>query len=306
MMQNKVYTILSCEFSAGHFIRIGENRNINIYVGRDDFGRYSFDFRGRFKIMKTKSSEVISVSHVACNEEIFLRFSLENPALLEYFCAFCEDMMSSILVINDCETAYQALRTRYFSWKQLFKPNHGNLSEKEIMGLIGELLFLKNVMIPEKGIDKALESWTGPEKTHKDFSFDDEWYEVKTISAGKDSVHISSIEQLDSSVSGSLVVYILEKMSTTYNGIKLNNLVNEIIESINSIHHKDYFLAKLALHSFDFSPENDSYVYNLKSLNIYQVEGDDFPRVMSDSLPNAITKVQYDIILSNIENFRVS
>lgn len=51
----------------------------------------------------------------------------------------------------------------------MFKPNHGNLSEIEIMGLIGELLFLKGVMIPDKGLDKALESWTGPEKTHKDF-----------------------------------------------------------------------------------------------------------------------------------------
>lgn len=305
-MQNKIYTLLSVEFPASHFIRIGENRNINIYVGRDDFGRYSFDFRGRFKIMKTKSSEVISVSHVTYNDEVFLRFSLENPALLEYFCTFCQDLVSSTLVINDDETAYQALRVRYFSWKQLFKPNHGNLSEFEIMGLMGELLFLKDVMIPEKGVDKALESWTGPEKTHKDFSFDDEWYEVKTIGAGKESVHISSIEQLDSFVSGSLVVYALEKMSTTYNGLKLNTLVNEIIDSIGTTHQKDYFMAKLALYGFDFSPENDNYVYDLKSLNIYQVAGDDFPRVTSDSLPNAITKVQYDILLSNIEDFKVS
>ena len=305
-MQNKIYTILSGEIPANHFIRIGENRNISIYVGRDDIGRYSFDFRGRFKIMKTKSSDVINVSHFEYKDEVFLRFSLENYALLEYFCTFCQDLVSSTLVIHDDETAYQALRVRYFSWKQLFKPNRGNLSETEIMGLIGELLFLKNVMIPEKGVEKALESWTGPEKIHKDFSFDDEWYEVKTIGAGKDSVHISSIEQLDSSISGTLVVYTLEKMSTAYNGLKLNILVNELIESIGTIHQKDCFLAKLALFGFDFSPENDNYVYDLKSLNKYQVDGKGFPRVMRDSLPNAITKVQYDILLSNIEDFKVS
>ena len=73
----------------------------------------------------------------------FMRFSLENPALLEYFCTFCEDLITSTQVISDDETAYQTLRARYFSWKQLFKPNHGNLTEIEVMGLIGELLFLK-------------------------------------------------------------------------------------------------------------------------------------------------------------------
>ena len=47
------------------------------------------------------------------------------------------------------------------------------------MGLIGELLFLRDEMIPTKGLDAALESWMGPEKTHKDFSYDNDWYEVK-------------------------------------------------------------------------------------------------------------------------------
>lgn len=87
-MQTKIFTILSGDISASHFIRIGDNRNINIYVGRDEYGRYSFDFRGSFKISKTKSSEIISVSHINCNNDIFLRFSLERPSLLEYFCTF--------------------------------------------------------------------------------------------------------------------------------------------------------------------------------------------------------------------------
>lgn len=305
-MQTKIFTILSEDIPVSHFIRIGSNRNINIYVGRDEYGRYSFDFRGKFKISKTRGSEIISVSHINCNDDIFLRFSLEKPSLLEYFCTFCEDLMASCTTINNNEVAYHTLRTRYFSWKQLFKPNHGNLSEIEIMGLIGELLFLRGVMIPDKGLEKALESWTGPEKTHKDFSFNEEWYEIKTITAGKETVHISSVEQLDSDVCGSLVVYALEKMSTSYNGLTLNTLVNNIIASINSNVQKDYFLAKLGLYGFDFSPENDNYVYDLRSMNIYKVEGDSFPRIMREKMPEAISKIQYDIVLSNIEKFKIS
>lgn len=305
MMQNNILAIFSEKIPASHFVRIGTNHKISIYVGRDDYGRFSFDFRGKFKVCRTKSSEVINISHIYYKEEIFMRFSLENPALLEYFCAFCEDLVLSTVAINDDETAYQVLRNRYFSWKQLFKPNHGNLTENEIMGLIGELLFLKDVMIPDKGDDKALESWTGPEKTHKDFSFDEEWYEIKSITAGKDAVHISSLEQLDSNIDGFLVVYSLERMSATYNGIKLNAIVKDVIESIKANHLKDYFLAKLALYGFDFSPENDNYVYELKNINTYNVVGD-FPRVTREELPEAICKVQYDILLPNIENFKIS
>ena len=170
-MQIKIYTLLSGDFKASHFIRIGENHNISLYVGKDEMGRYAFDFRGRFKVARTKSSEVISVTHINSGDEKFIRFSLENPALLEYFCTFCEDLITSTQVISDDETAYQTLRARYFSWKQLFKPNHGNLTEIEVMGLIGELLFFRDEMIPTKGLDAALDSWIGPEKTHKDFSY---------------------------------------------------------------------------------------------------------------------------------------
>ena len=117
---------------------------------------------------------------------------------------------------------------------------------------------------------------------------------------------ISSVEQLDSEVCGSLVVYALEKMSTSYNGLRLNALVTNIIASISSTIQKDYFLAKLGLYGFDFSPENDNYVYDLKAMNIYKVEGNDFPRVMREKLPKAISKIQYDIVLSNIEKFKIS
>lgn len=305
MMQINIFPILSGDFEASHFIRLGENHNINLYVGKDEYGRYSFDFRGKFKPARTKSSEVICVTHIQGNEDNYLRFSLENPALLEYFCTFCEDLIASTMVITDEETAYQTLRARYFSWKQLFKPNHGNLTEYEIMGLIGELLFLRDKMIPNKGPDTALDSWTGPEKTHKDFSYDDDWYEVKTISFGKESVRISSIEQLDGNVDGFLVVYSVERMSPSFNGLKLNSLINELISMIKGSNQKEIFLAKLGLYGFDFSPDNDNYVYDLKNVAAYKVNQEGFPRVTKDILPESIIKVQYEILLSDLDSYQV-
>jgi len=188
----------------------------------------------------------------------------------------------------------------------LFRPDNARMTETEMMGLIGELLFLKDHMIPERGITVALESWMGPEKTHKDFSDQNDWFEVKTISFGKESVRISSIEQLDSDIDGALVVYELEKMSPSFEGIKLNQLVNNIIALLSDAPQRNTFMAKLQLFGFDFSNENDNYVFALKNEHMYKVDTDTFPRIHRNMLPEAISRVQYELLLTELEPFKLN
>ena len=303
-MKNDIYKIFSEDFPSRHFVRIGENKHISLYIGRDDDARYSFDFRGNFKPSRIPSSDVIDVEQYKNETELTLRFSLDNGELLEYFCIFCQDLLESTKAIIDDETAYKTLRARYFSWRQLFKPDKGKLTETEIMGLIGELLFLQSSLFPEKGIDKAIESWTGIEKAHKDFSFDDVWYEIKTINFGKESVRISSLEQLDSDVVGHLAVYILEKMSPSFNGIRLNELVTSIISQLENATQKELFMDKLNLYGFDFSPEYDQWVFSLRDFSIYTVAVNNFPRISRMMIPEAVTKVTYEILLNEIQQYK--
>ena len=304
MSNNDVYKTFREDFPSRHFIRFGDNRHLSLYIGRDDDARYSFDFRGKYKPVRISSSDVIAVEQYKDGDLLTLRFSLENNELLEYFCTFCQDLLDSVKVTSEDETAYHTLRSRYYSWRQLFRPDNNRLTEAEIMGLIGELLFLKDYMIPERGIDIALESWMGPEKTHKDFSDQQDWFEVKTISVGKESVRISSIEQLDGDTDGYLVVYELEKMSPSFDGILINKLVNEIIALLANASQRETFMAKLQLFGFDFSNENDNLVFALRNKNIYKVDLKSFPRVRRVMLPDAITRVQYEILLTEIESFK--
>ena len=306
MNNNEIYKTFRDDFPSRHFIRYGENRHLSLYIGRDDDARYSLDFRGKYKPVRISNSDVIVVEQYKNGDFLTLRFSLENNDLLEYFCTFCQDLLDSVKVMNDDETAYHTLRSRYYSWRQLFRPDNARLTEAEIMGLIGELLFLKDYMIPERGIDVALESWVGPEKTHKDFSDQHDWFEVKTISFGKDSVRISSIEQLDSDIDGTLVVYELEKMSPSFEGIRLNQLVNSIIALLVNSSQREIFMAKLQLFGFDFSNENDTIVFALRGKNTYRVDTQDFPRIHRSLLPDAITRAQYEILLTKIEPFRLN
>lgn len=305
MNNNEIYKTFREEFPSRHFIRFGDNRHLSIYIGRDDDARYSFDFRGKYKPVRITSSDVIAVEQYKQGDLLTLRFSLENSDLLEYFCTFCQDLMDSVRVTSDDEAAYQTLRSRYYSWRQLFRPDNAHMTEAEIMGLIGELLFLKDYMIPERGIDVALESWMGPEKTHKDFSDQQDWFEIKTISFGKESVRISSVEQLDSDLDGTLVIYELEKMSPSFDGIKLNQLANNIIASLQSASQREVFIDKLQLFGFDFSNEYDNLVFALRGEHKYNVDTNNFPRIHRDMLPDAIARVQYDLLLTEIEPFKL-
>lgn len=305
MNNSDIYRTFSEDFPSRHFIRFGDNRHLSLYIGRDDDARYSFDFRGKYKPVRISSSDVIFVEQYKDGDILTLRFSLENNDLLEYFCTFCQDLLDSVKVTNDDDTAYHTLRSRYYSWRQLFRPDNARLTEAEIMGLIGELLFLKDHMIPERGIDVALESWMGPEKTHKDFSDQQDWFEVKTISFGKESVRITSIEQLDSDIDGTLVVYEMEKMSPSFEGIRLNQLVNSIIALLVNTHQRETFMAKLQLFGFDFSNENDSLVFALRNQNMYRVDRENFPRLHRALLPVAISRAQYELLLTEIEPFKL-
>ena len=302
-MKNNIYKEFQNDFQNGYFIRVGDNRHLSLYIGRDDDGRCSFDFRGVFTPVRIPGSNVISVDQFKDGDFVTLRFSLENSVLLEYFSTFCEDLLESTNAITDDVSAYKTLRSRFFSWRQLFKPNSGRMSEKELMGLVGELLFLKEYLIPKVGADSALDSWTGPEKLHKDFSSDNEWFEVKTVSFGKDSVVISSVEQLDSDADGHLCVYVLERMSANFNGIKINLLVKDIIAGVESVQQRELFIDKLSLYGFDFSPEYDQLVFVVKQFAAYKVDSEDFPRIRKSILPDAISKISYEIQLSKIKQF---
>ncbi len=287
------------------FSRINPSHFIDLYVGRDDQGRYAIKYRGDFKPEKSiKSVAGIAVNQYKNEDFNTLQFSLTQNDISELFFIFCNDIIEATESITDNRKAYKTILDRYYSWKKMFATPKKLLAESDIMGLIGELLFLRDFLFEKYGKGEAISSWSGQELTHKDFSYENFWYEVKTISSGKESVKISSLEQLESINKGELVVFSLERMSSSYDGIKINSLALEILNSLELDIQKDLFLTAIMSHGFSFDESYDELVYEFVSMSRYMVDSE-FPKLTRNDVNDAITKAQYDLSLAIINKYLI-
>lgn len=302
---NHIEELFKEHFDPGYYKLIDRAHPLNLYIGADVDGHYAIEYKGDFKPIKIKSSAAIGVSYYKNGNNTSIVFSLLDPSMLSTFCAFCEDMVESTRIAINNADGYTLLINRFYGWLKMFHSSKKILEENAIMGLIGELLFLQDNMIPKYGKSKSLSGWTGSEKTKKDFSVEEFWYEVKTTNAGKSTVSISSYEQLESDKVGQLVIYQLEKMSPEYNGIKLNKLVKQIYNSLDIEALKDLFLQKLTDVGYSFENSYDNFVYSVFSKSIYKVD-ETFPCLKREERLDAISQVKYDLLLAKLEKYKIN
>jgi hypothetical protein len=191
------------------------------------------------------------------------------------------------------------------TWIKFFAKTALPLSENEILGLIGEIYFLKNFMLSKYGQDVALDSYIGTDRAHKDFEVQDTWYEVKSIHNGVRTVKISSIEQLDSEQDGILEVLTFDQSSSTYDGsITLNELITDFRNSLDRKWQLK-FDEKMRKIGYLADERYDEYIYLFTRNDEYKVSVG-FPKLSKDDLPNGITKASYEIDISAIQEFKVS
>jgi len=286
--------------------RVGDTHPVNLYYGKDEQGRNAIEFSGQFVInRKIHSSIVIEITHYNNSDGgKSIVFSLLDNKLLRPFCDFLNSIVEATAQYSlSNQDAYRAVCEVYFIMQKMFRTNSDILSEAEIKGLIGELLFLRDRMFNEVGETKAIGAWSGAEKTRKDYALDHEWYEIKTIDFGKDTVHISSIEQLDSPIEGKLVIYQVERMAEEYMGITLNKLVTDIIHVISSVNDKEIFTSKLQDARYSFNSKYDEFVYELRSIDEYRVTTD-FPRITREKISTAIAKASFDLTITDLLPFK--
>lgn len=289
--------------SPGYYSRVDSAHILELYIGLDDNGNKSIELRSWFRPRSVKGTSAIEVSQYENQKYKTIRFSLTDEEISGLFYTFCDDLIEQTRSLKDESEGYNAIVLRFHQWKKLFVSSKKDfLSESQIIGLIGELLFLKEHLSKRTGLSEALRSWSAQELTHKDFSYNDTWTEVKTIKRSSQTVKIASLEQLDSKDEGELAVYALEKMSPEYRGITLNKLIMDIRNMFYDNDDKDSFMAKVALQGYEYHNYYDDFVYEKIYFRSFRVS-EHFPKLVPSDMPEGVVKAMYEIDLNKLGDF---
>ncbi len=290
------------------FIRINAEHPIDTYVGYNEKGYKTLAIVAYGEIEDIESTKLIEAKILkrTIDDRLSLSFSLLDDMLSDIFYQFCDDIVQKTVNLKNGIDPISFIIERWKKWIQMFKNPHSTImSENEIRGLLGELVFLKEIMIKKYGISKSLESWIGSSMSHKDFEIDETWYELKAIRENAITVEISSIEQLESKLYGELVLVKLEPSNLAItNPISLNEYIKSIEKMLEDKKQIDLFYKKLEERNYFYTEEYDKYVYANKGIEKYKViEG--FPRINNNELKDGIVRVSYQIYINKMKDFFV-
>jgi hypothetical protein len=292
------------EHTSESYQRYDAEHPFDIYLGTDQEGRKSLALVMDARRERITSTKTINAQFFKRDDgKLMLCFSLEDDQFKDIFYKFCEDIIECTR-LNTEEDGFVPAVNRWNTWIQFFSKTALQLSENEVLGLIGEIYFLRNTMIERYGHDVALESYIGSDRAHKDFEVQNTWYEVKSIHNGVRTVKVSSIQQLDADQPGKLEVITFDKSTPSYDG---NICLNKLISDFRSGLERKWQLLldeKMRKAGYIEDERYDEYNYLFIRIDEYSV-ADEFPKLSKSALPNGITKASYEIDISAIERFKV-
>ena len=288
--------------------RVDDAHPVDLYVGVDEMSRWTLLLVCDERPKQLTSSKMIQAKLGQRNDGRWaVSLSLVRDEYRDMFILFCGDIIESSRAIRNKDRAAKFVVSRYREWKEMLaNTRNGLLTPEEIKGLLGEMYILDSELMSRHGSDKSALSWTGPKAAHQDFILDDTWYEVKTISSGKDEVKISSVEQLDCQNDGKLIVVFADKTSrTNANAINLNLVYMKLLSKLMDDDVKAEFCDMLLKYGYYPRPEYEDveYTFEVKGVRHYMVT-ESFPCFRRKNIPADITKVDYNISLPAIKEFR--
>ena len=229
----------------------------------------------------------------------------------DIFYRFCLDVIAATGMAKTEEDAVGRFLSRTWRWHRLLKTgSDGRLGLEEQRGLIGELGILERHLIPILGAPEAVQCWTGPLGSPKDFEVGDICIEAKTRRAvAKPEVVITSEHQLESSGIKALFLYVTEvtQAPTDHkNAFTITTMARRIHDVVA---HADIAAVglledRLNAAGFDWEDDYTDCRWLIGQYSMYDVR-DDFPRITSSDVPSGVSKLRYSLLLTDCETWRV-
>jgi len=306
MVENPWLGIRSSTVGQVEMLRADASQPHNYFWGRDAGGRYLFILRLEESPQEFFSMPKLRGIGVDYYENVReLRLSLLVQDDWEVFHSLCLDLVRFSREGIDQDRLIFVVLERLERWQKLLSRGLGKLlSEQEIRGLLGELLFLRDVLFPHFGSASVM-AWLGPEGNPQDFAVRNLLFEVKTHLAGaKPSVVISSPAQLWSGQNSLfLVAYSLAVVSN--GGVSLPEVVEDLQVRLGGSNYFDKFESKLLSARYIPMPEYAEHRY-LPTSPIYFEVREGFPRILEAAVSAGIEDVKYSIRLDSCTPFEIA
>lgn len=296
--------------------RLPTESSMPIYLGVEvpsNLYKFSFVFDKNFdELLSVDGTDGFSISVIKDPKNSgVLRFSINllHTKYAEIFLILCTDLLNVLAAkSSDERITLINLNKRLDYWRQFLKRSKvDKLTTEEEIGLIGELLILKNLLEIDSSFN-FMDVWKGPLGATHDFINHGVSIEVKTSTIKrKRFVKISSEFQLDVDASEKLFLAhleIIENVSSSnfFNLVTLEASIKEILPiDVHAIF--DGFLACVGYKHIDaYYYEKNK--YSLAEGACYRIS-ENFPRLTNENLSPNISDVQYKLNLSGLDPYKV-
>jgi len=294
------------KFKDGGFLQVDTRHPLEWYIGYQSISQKTLLLVSDTEIDAIESSKSMAVSRRRreVDNRWTLSFELLRNEQQDVFAILCCDVIEySRLATNEKEALLLAIN-RYKQWSKLLESQRGGIMNESVQkGLLGELLFLEERIDSEKFPLTAIQGWVGADGADQDFMYSDGWFEVKCIGASAMSVTISSLEQLDCSDAGELLIKRIDKVAPERtDAISLNDIVRRICNRIEG-EALDLFCAKLYAYGYiDLQEYSEQKYHCSAATQRYRVD-DSFPRLTRKMVASQIASLHYELSLPSLADW---
>lgn len=295
--------------------RASSTHPLDFFRGRNHAGHYIFSLTAHGdcrEIPKPPKLNGIDVSvERRSNDGARLVLTLEDHEQFDIFRALCSHLLDA--TADHARVASGAgLRLvirRLADWHNMLRRRReGLLTTEEIIGLVGELLFLRDQVIPRAGTNGGVSAWRGVHGDEQDFAFGAWQIEVKTqLSTSDHRLLISSEAQLDTAGSELLLCHqTIARAPPGAAAVSLNGLIDELLHEFSLVGTStvEEFQAALETSRYSRREEYDEPQWLVIDRRMFKVR-DGFPRLTAAMLPVGVHAVSYSVLLSACQNFAV-
>lgn len=229
-------------------------------------------------------------------EKNIFRMVLKNFDYSDFFKKIINLIITNIYIKNyKQEESIKYFLDHLIEAKNFFEDDKKiqHLTKESEIGLIGELIVLKNFFLEKFDYEFALKSWTGSYKQH-DFETDNYLMEVKTTtSLNSKIINTSSNDQLSPIFDKKLYLAFIN-INKQAKGKNLNDYIGElknIFKNQSELLLND-FLLKIIKYGYH-EKDKDKYKTNfgIISTEFYKIDTN-FPYIKNIQIPNEISDVQ--------------